>query len=67
MRGDPQATSARLVPTMRRRRWLSSLTRRRRRIKQDELELIERLARLEREARRSGTYVPKLGPQRPWF
>jgi hypothetical protein len=66
MRGDPQAISSRLVLTITRPGWLSSMKRNRRRNRQDELEVIERLARLERNARRSGAYAPKVGPQGRW-
>jgi hypothetical protein len=66
MRGSPHATSPRLVPTITRPRWLASLRRDRRCIDEHELELIERLGRLERDSRRSGTYIPELGPPRRW-
>jgi hypothetical protein len=67
MRAVPKATSLLVVPSIRRRGWFASVTHGRRRSKLEDLELIERLDRLEREARRSGAYVPKLGPQRPWL
>jgi hypothetical protein len=66
MSADAHSTSSRLVPTLSHRRWLS-FARGRRRSREEELELIERLDRLEREARRSGAYAPKLGPEnRRW-
>ena len=66
MRGHPQAISSRLVFSITRRGWLPSIRRGGRRTKQEELELIERLDRLERDARRSGPYVPSVGPQGRW-
>jgi hypothetical protein len=66
MRGDPQTNSARWVPTFTRPRWFRLVTRGRRRTKEEELELIERLGRLEREARRSGAYVAKPEHLRRW-
>jgi hypothetical protein len=64
MSADAKPTSSRVLPTGLRPRWLWSVRRGGRRSREEELELIERLGRLEREARRSGAYSPKLGPQR---
>ncbi len=66
MRADAQPTSSRLGPTVSRWRWLWSAGADRRGTKAEELEVIERLDRLEREARRSGAYVPTLGVERRW-
>jgi hypothetical protein len=66
MRGDPRTAATRWMPTITRRRWLPSFTRGRRRTKEEQLELIERAGRLEREARRSGTYVSKPEHLRRW-
>jgi hypothetical protein len=68
MSGDPQATSSRLTPTLRRAgpRWSLPFRRGPRRSKQEQLELIERVDRLERQARKSGPYIPELGPARRW-
>jgi hypothetical protein len=66
MRGSQYATSSRLLPTVTVPRWLSSTRLGRRRISEHELEVIERLDRFERDARRSGGYTPELGPPRRW-
>ena len=67
MSADVQPTRSRLVQrAVSFRRLHASLASGRRRIREEELELIERLGRLEREARRSGAYMPKLGPGQRW-
>lgn len=66
MRGSQPATSSRLLPMVTRPRWLLSMRLGRRRTSEQELEVIERLSRLERDSRRSGTYIPELGPPRRW-
>jgi hypothetical protein len=66
MSADAKPTSSRVLLAGLRPRWLSSVRRGERRSREEEVELIERLARLEREARRSGAYIPKLGPERRW-
>ncbi len=64
MRGDSQATSARLltdVPGRRWSTWLSETDRALREARGERLELIERLASEQRRARRAGEYVADLG------
>ena len=67
MRGETPATSVRSLPLIKRRSWSSWITeirQRRRTIREGQLETVERLADQERRARRSGEYVPTLGPRR---
>jgi len=69
MRGDSQAASGRLplvVPGRRWSSWIAQAARRRRRLKLERLEVIERLAREERGAGRSRQYVPDPRLVRPW-
>jgi hypothetical protein len=66
MRGDLQATGARSLATIPRgrwrvRTWITQVTRRPRRVNEERLELIERLASQERRARQSGEYVADVG------
>ena len=67
MRGYSQAASARLrsaTPGRRWSIWLEQTMQRRRHINSERLEVIERLQREQREARRSGEYVPDF--RRTW-
>jgi hypothetical protein len=69
MRGPTQAAGARVLPTSTRRGlsvWIAEVRRRRRSARDEQLEVIERLAREERRARRAGEYAPDLGTRRPW-
>jgi hypothetical protein len=69
MRGPTQAAGARVLPTSARRGlsvWIAEVRRRRRSVKDERLEVIERLAREERRARRAGAYAPDLGTRRIW-
>ncbi len=71
MRGQPQARAARLLTLTSGRSWSSWITlavRRHRRVSQERLEVIERLASEQRRARRAGEYVPGPGRQlRRWL
>jgi len=70
MRGQPQAGAARLLTVAPGRSWSTWITRaipRRRRLSGERLEVIERLAREQRQARRSGEYVPEIGHVRRWI
>ena len=70
MRGESPATSARSLPLNTRQSWSSwiatEVRQRRRTIKEEQLETVERLASQERRTRRSGPYESNLGTQRPW-
>ncbi len=69
MRGESTATGTRSLPSITRRSWSSWITevkRRRRSTREEQLEVIERLTRHEREIRRSGEFVPSLGSGRRW-
>jgi hypothetical protein len=70
MRGQPQARTARLFPRSPDRSgpsWITLAIRRRRRVSQERLEVIERLSSERRRARRAGEYVPDPGRQpRRW-
>ena len=67
MRGQPQAASTRLpaaLPSRRWSAWLEQTKERRRRLRAERLETIERLQSEERQARRSGEHTPNL--RRQW-
>jgi hypothetical protein len=69
MRGPMEAASARSLPTSSRRGlsvWIADVRRRRRAIREEQLEVIERLGREERRARRAGEYTPSVGTRRLW-
>ena len=64
MRGQPQARTARLPSAVWRPRWSAWIRltlERRRQLRRERLELIERLHREQRRARRSGEYLPDRG------
>jgi hypothetical protein len=64
MRGQPQVSTARLPTRTSGRSWFSPITlaiRSRGRVSRERLEVIERLSREQRRARRTGEYVPDLG------
>jgi hypothetical protein len=70
MTGEPQASAARLMPAVRRRRWsawIAEVKQRRKRAGEDRLEVLERMERLERTARRAGEYLPEVGGSPRWF
>lgn len=57
MRGDPQAITGRLLTNVPSRRWQSrigQMTREQRRVREERLEVIERLARDQRRERQTG-------------
>jgi len=72
MRGDPQALVARLpraAPSRRWRSWVADASLRRRQMRLQRLEVIERMAREQRHARQRGKYVPHSHARyrvRPW-
>jgi hypothetical protein len=69
MRGDLRILSMRSVVALPGRRWSSWImrpTRRPRRSREEQLELIERLSSEQRRSRRSGEYVPDLGSELRW-
>jgi hypothetical protein len=70
MRGDPQAIAGRLpslAPSRRRPAWIAEAIQERRRVRVERLEVLERLAREERQARQRGLYVPSVKYRiRPW-
>jgi hypothetical protein len=64
MRGQPQVSTARLPTRTSGRSWFSRIKlaiRSRGPVSPEQLELIERLSREQRRARRAGEYVPDLG------
>ncbi len=66
MRGQPQARTARLPTRAPRRSWswrIRLAIRRRRRYSPEQLELIERVSREQRLARRAGEHIPDLWRQ----
>jgi hypothetical protein len=70
MRGDSQATSARLPAVVPNRRWsarLSEVGDSLRQARGERLELIERLASEKRRARQAGEYAADLGYRPRWF
>ena len=69
MRGDLRAVSIRSRPRIPRLDWSSrimSLRRSRQRSRQERLEVIERLDRIERSLRRAGEHVPDAATARRW-
>ena len=69
MRGESQATSVRSLPRVTRRSWSSWITevkRKRRITKEEHLHIIERLSHEQRQARRSGEYIPSVRSERRW-
>jgi hypothetical protein len=69
MRGESQVRADLRRPALPRERWSSwrrTLTRRRAQAKRERLEVIERLVREEREARRTGEYRPDRSQARRW-
>jgi hypothetical protein len=69
MRGPMQAASVRSLPFRSRRGlsvWIADFRRRRRSIKEEQLEVIERMARDQRRARRAGEFAPSIGTRRLW-
>jgi hypothetical protein len=69
MRGSMEAAGARSLPTTSRRGlsvWIADVRRRRRSVKEERLEVIERLGREQRQARRAGEYRPSSGTRRVW-
>jgi hypothetical protein len=69
MGGPTPVASARSLPTSTRRGlsvWIAGKRLTRRSIKAEQLEVIERLAREERTARRAGEYTPGVGARRLW-
>jgi hypothetical protein len=69
MRGDPQVAGARVLPTISRRgwnAWIADVKRRRRRLREEQLEVIARLSAEERRSRRAGEYVRDTASSRRW-
>jgi hypothetical protein len=69
MREHVEVASERLLPTIRRRGlsvWITEVKRRLSRSTEERLEVVERLAREERHARRTGEYTPDMSWDRPW-
>lgn len=63
MRGDPQAIAGRLLTNVPSRRWQSrigQMIREQRRVREERLEVIERLAREERRVRHTGGHAADL-------
>ena len=69
MRGDLRIVSMRSVVVLPGQRWSSWImrpTRRPRRSREDQLEMLARLSSDERRSRRSGEYVPDPGSELRW-